>query len=186
MVLIGIIGNIGSGKTTASNYLISKNFTEYSISSPLKKIAEIFNFSKDQLYGTQQQKLEINKYWGISGREFLQKFGTDVCRNSLPSHIPQMKNIWIQLLENYLQLKNIGDCVIPDIRFENEALVILKYGGILIRIDRNTNKKGKEHSHESEKEITQIKHSYRIDNNGSLEELYLKLDQLKNKYLIYI
>jgi len=73
-MIIGISGFIGSGKTTAANYLVQKGFKEYSMAGPLKKIAEIFHFELHQLYGTQEQKLELNKYWNISGREFLQKF----------------------------------------------------------------------------------------------------------------
>ena len=88
-LIIGIAGKIGVGKTTTSDYLAQKySFYEYSFAEPIKKIGLIFGFESHQLYGTQSQKMEVNEHWGVSARHFLQKFGTDICRDSIPQLFP--------------------------------------------------------------------------------------------------
>ena len=101
LTLIALTGSMNSGKTTISNYLThTYGFTEYAFANPIKDIGLTLGFEKHQMYGTQKQKLEINQYLNISGREFLQKFGTEIGRNLLPQIIPSMQlgeSIWIRL-----------------------------------------------------------------------------------------
>lgn len=174
-MIIGITGRIGSGKTTAAEYLIKNGFKEYSMAGPLKKIGEIFHFEQHQLYGTQEQKLEVNEHWGISARHFLQKFGTDVCRNQLPKIIPDMKigdTIWVRLFEIEKAKNPTINYVISDVRFLDEAECIRRMGGRIIRVVRNTQTSGEEHNHASELEMEKIVADYTIDNNGTYEQLY--------------
>ena len=102
-MIIGITGKIGSGKSTLATYLTTHyGFTEYTLAGPLKQIGEIFRFSKQALYGSQEDKRQIDQYWGISAREFLQKVGTDLFRQELPKIIPDMKlngSIWLELFK---------------------------------------------------------------------------------------
>ena len=85
-MIIGISGEIGCGKTTVCKYLKNEHqFIEYNFANPLKQIGTILGFSDKELYGTQQDKLLINPLWGVSGREFMQKFGTEVVRDTLPT-----------------------------------------------------------------------------------------------------
>ena len=179
--VIGIMGKIGSGKSTVANYIKTKGYVEYSLAGPLKKIGEIFQFSNEELYGTQEQKLGINKYWGISGRYFMQKFGSEICRYALPKHIPEMKmesTPWVKLFEIECQKRPNVNFVVSDVRFEDEALSIKSLGGILIKIQRKVDKSGNENKHVSEVEMEKIKPDYVIENNGSLEELYAKVDEV--------
>lgn len=172
-MLIGISGNIGSGKTTLANELISKyGFREYSFAEPIKRIGLILGFEYYQLYGTQIQKKEINSFWGISGREFMQKFGTEVCRDVLPEIIPNMKferSMWIKLAKKFVE-ENGGDVVISDIRFPDEAKFVKDMGGIIIKIIRNPEQKT-QNNHQSENQIINIEQDVIIDNNGTLKEL---------------
>jgi dephospho-CoA kinase len=174
-MIIGITGRIGSGKTTAAEYLIKNGFKEYSMAGPLKEIGRIFHFEQHQLYGTQEQKLEINEHWGISSRHFLQKFGTDICRNALPKTIPDMKigdTIWVRLFEIEQAKNPTTNYVVSDVRFLDEAACIKRMGGKVIRVVRNTETQGDEHKHVSELEMERIEPDHTIDNNGSYEELY--------------
>lgn len=184
-MIIGLTGRIASGKTTASDYLVENGFKEYSMAGPLKEIGRIFHFEKHQLYGSQEQKMEINKHWGISARHFLQKFGTDVCRNLLQSAIPDMKfgeenrtSIWIRLFEIERANNPNTNYVISDVRFLDEAECIKRMGGKLIRISRDVNTVGSEHMHPSELEMSKIVVDYIVDNNGSMEELYCQLSDI--------
>ena len=149
------------------------------MAGPLKKIGKIFHFTNEQLYGTQEQKLEINKHWNISAREFLQKFGTEICRNILPKIFPTMSDIWITLFK--ITYNPHINYVISDIRFIDEAKVIKKLGGIIIRVVRDnkiSSKSGNEHKHASEIEISKIKADHTINNNKALQDLYNRLDHI--------
>lgn len=173
-MIIGLIGGIGSGKTTLTNYIVQNyDFTEYSFAEPLKQIGKIFGFTQEQLYGTQEQKLEIHSKWGISGRTFLQKIGTELFRGKLYDVIPEMKGedtIWIELFKTKYK-QEPKNYIVSDIRFLDEALAIKKLGGILIRLKRTNLEDGNEYNHTSEQQINKIQYDYFIDNdNLSIEE----------------
>ena len=64
-------------------------------------------------------------------------------------------------------------------RFFNEVKAIKNKGGILIRVNRDSDSKD---SHVSENELNTYKDwDYVIDNNGSLSELILKVKQIMFK-----
>ena len=123
--IIGIVGEIGSGKSTVAIYFKHHGYNEYTLATPIKKIAVALGFKPEQVYGNQIDKSQLNDVWNISGREFCQKFGTEVCREYLPTVLPTMKDMWIRLLEKELE-KN-ENIVVSDIRFKNEADVVKKY-----------------------------------------------------------
>jgi GTPase SAR1 family protein len=179
-MLIGILGEIGSGKTTSARYLCNKwFFEEYIIAEPLKDIAKIFGFSDSDLYGTQQQKLKIHPKWGISAREFLQKVGTDLFRDQLPKVIPGMKidkSIWCDIFT--LKHNIYKDTVVSDIRFQDEAETVKELGGYLIRIERYDAGNYNTPLHRSEVEMKHIMSDFTIVNNGNIELLYEQLDKI--------
>lgn len=170
-LIIGITGKIGSGKTTLANYLVEQHgYKEYSMAGPLKEIGRIFGFSQEQLYGTQEQKLEVHEYWGVSSRQFLQKVGTELFRDQLPRVLPEMKlvgTVWVDLFR--LKCQQEPDLyVVSDVRFLDEAKAIKDMDGIIIRCVREnevSSADGKEHVHKSEMEMLSIKHDFLVDNN---------------------
>jgi dephospho-CoA kinase len=144
-MLIGITGKIGSGKSIICDEFKDVGFIEDNFANSLKQIGEIIGFEHYQLYGTQEQKLEINNKWNISGREFMQKFGTELCRNQLKQIIPNMKfddnnTIWVQIIKNKInnEYKN-KNIIIGDCRFLDESKLIKDNGGIIIKIIRSNN-----------------------------------------------
>jgi len=195
-MIIGLVGKKSSGKTTITNYLVEKyNFIEYALANPLKKIANIFGFEDEYLYTTEEKKNIIHPILNISSRQFLQKFGTEICRDILPKILPNMNlgetnNIWIMLMEKFIedrfmevQFNNSqsNNIIISDIRFDDEAQSLLKYDNILfIYINRNILSND---THISEQGIDYYEPNIIIDNNGSLQELYQDIDNKLKKLL---
>ena len=112
----------------------------------------------------------------IKLRALMQYFGTDICRNYIDN------NIWI----NSTMSKVIDTaitrtlCIIPDVRFANEANAIrnndkLLYGG-LIKINRDNQDLDE---HNSERINFDV--DFEIDNNGNLMQLFYKVLEICQK-----
>tara|TARA_R110002020_G_scaffold216442_3_gene424119 strand:- start:694 stop:1539 length:846 start_codon:yes stop_codon:yes gene_type:complete len=128
----------------------------YSFASPLKLIAvEMFGLTKDQCYGTDTQKNTLtNIKWGdmpdlpkgysknkkMTAREFLQYFGTDVCRKI-------KDDIWSDRCIRDIREESPLVAVIDDCRFVNEADAVQRAGGKVIKFTRSAHKDS--HSSES-------------------------------------
>jgi len=172
--IILFTGKIGSGKTTASAILKKYGFIQYNFADALKQFALSIGFTKEQLYGTQQQKLEINDFWKISAREFLQKFGTDVCRDSLPKLIPNMdmnnRSLWCRIIEQHLDQPN-ELIVIGDGRFPDEIQLIKDHNGVIIELIRNSTDSTDYINHISETALDGFDADYKIENNGTKHDL---------------
>jgi hypothetical protein len=184
--MYGLTGEMGSGKTTVSDYLVKHyGFDEMAFANPIKQIAIIMGFRHIDVYGTQKDKMLINPNMGISGREFMQKFGTEGMREMMPAILPNLDlgyfgSPWIKILDN--QIKNrmeeglMNPVVISDVRFLNEADYLLNNHNCLIRIIRPSENRNCEHK--SESELSEIEASLTIVNDGSLQDLYAKIDKL--------
>lgn len=179
-MIIGLLGTIGSGKTTAASYLVDNyQFTEEMFADPLKKACkEMFLLSDDQLYGTQEQKQEADERWfGASPRQILQFVGTELFRDRLCELMPELgKHIFIHNMR--LRLDSIkGNMVVSDVRFQNEIDMIKEMGGYVIRIVRNDSSVCLESGmHASENHDSLVGYDIMLINDGSLEDYYEKLD----------
>lgn len=143
MALIGMLGFIGSGKGTVSDYLVDqKEFKKDSFASSLKDACSVmFDWPRDLVEGDTDESRawrEIPDEWwseqlGIpdfSPRLALQLVGTDTLRN----HFHQ--DIWFLTVKNRIQ-KNPGqDTVIADVRFPNEIKMVNELGGKLVWVKR--------------------------------------------------
>lgn len=110
----------------------------FHLADPLKTIAEVMGFTYDQVHD-QNLKNVVDDFWKISPREFLQMCGTEMFRKVWRD------DVWVQLARKRIKTarESIADdesrhavVFIPDVRFPNEADMIKKEGGIMIRIAR--------------------------------------------------
>ena len=125
------------------------------------------------------KKEDIDERWNTSPRIIYQYLGTDIFRSGIQKIIPGIEdNFWVKLtLDNYHKIINedkLANVVISDVRFQNEIDAIHKEGGIIIKISRPgiNNSDG----HISEKNITDLNGDYEIINDGSIQDLYKKID----------
>ena len=163
----------------------------FSFADPLKIIAmQLFGLTEAQCYGTDNQKnttTSINwedlpnsspnkKEGAMTAREFLQYFGTDVCR--------KMKStIWVDSCINRIYASGTDLAIVPDIRFPNEVEAIQKAGGKVIRLTRKPHKD----SHASEialdGEEANNTFDYILDNAKlSMDETNIKLMEVLRKW----
>lgn len=187
IMIIGLMGTMGSGKTLAANYLASKhNFVEFSFAQCLKKaLKELFLLSDEQLYGTQAQKEEPDQRWfGCSSRRIMQYVGTELLRNNMENIMPGLgKNIFIHHFriwyDEQIKLNPELRVVISDVRFQNEADVINCLDGKLIKIARFSQNTTISNLHESEVEMSKIKNYHcEIINNQTIDYLFEELDKI--------
>ena len=137
-------------------------------------------FDIDTSDNTNVNKEELTEY-GITRREFYQKFGTDFMHNDIYNYFPQLekhiprKLFWVnKTFRKMEKLKKEGKkfFVISDVRFVHEADYILKNGGYLVKITRPEIDTTKD-KHISETEVNNIskdKIFYEIENK-TIEQL---------------
>lgn len=204
-MLIGVIGFIGSGKGTVGDYLISDyQFQGDSFAAPLKDaVSIIFGWDREMLEGQTSESRVIreqpDEYWSevldreMTPRLALQLFGTECIRNVFHP------NVWsAALIKRYKAWDR--DVVATDCRFKNEIAAIRNIGGKIIRVKRGPEPDWYDHyinliksynvqeidrlrkirrlPHVSETDWIGTKFDYVIDNNGTLDDLYRKIDEM--------
>ena len=183
MVLVGLMGIKGSGKSTAASYLVNNyGFVEKSFAECLKRACkELFLLEDEQVFGTQEQKETPDPRWyDCTPRKIMQYVGTDLLRENLDKIIPELgKNIFTRHIELWYTAEiaknpNI-QVVISDIRFQNEVDFVQKLGGVVIKIDRPLVLTDDTHSSEIELQLI-TSYDHLINNTDTLEDLSRELD----------
>jgi hypothetical protein len=189
-MIIGLVGNEHVGKDTIANYLCKiYNFRKYSLANPIKEIARIiFGWNQTQLNG--KLKDNTDNIIGIVPREFFKWLGTDVFQYMIHEKFPELnikdRCIWANCMKQFIEIySNNSHIVIPDIRFKHEADELLKAGGYLIYINRDSTFSD---NYEILDLINKINPSTDkpwifdiIDNNSGYDELYANINNIINK-----
>jgi len=151
----------------------------YHFADYLKQICvELFDLTPKQVYGTDDDKNTDTPY-GMTSREFLQYFGTNVMRKIKDT-------IWVDYTIKTIKYEQSSLSIIPDVRFPNEVHAIKDAGGIIIRLNRDVHSP----QHECEKALDEdvfdwSEFDYVIDNqNISVKDLCIKLRKFTNLWSI--
>jgi hypothetical protein len=190
MTIIGIVGKIGTGKTTVADYLVSQHgFIEIAHADILKQMVALMGYDFEMLRGKtpeyrlerETQKHPLHKK---TGREMLQTIGV-----LLRDHID--KDIWLNLvyqkIDDILTIDPTADFVISDCRFPNEMQKLNEQGGSLWIMIRNNDSLVNDNSrHISERaffsELTSeniVKYNYTYITNTSTEADLFKIISAK-------
>ena len=204
--ICGFIGS--GKDTVADYLTNFHEFRRESFANSLKDaVAQVFGWDRTMLEGRTKQAREwreqVDPWWSdrlkmpeLTPRWVLQHWGTEVCRHGFHD------DIWIASLENKLRHSE-DDVVISDCRFPNEIAAIKRAGGQVVRVVRgpepewydaalafNRGENGnmrwatsksqlnKLKIHASETAWVGTKFDAVLDNNGSLDDLYLQIQRL--------
>lgn len=185
-LVIGLSGPAGAGKSTVANVLKERGFKELVLADPMKYTLSVLFCTPRENFENQDFKHSIAPVGGKTYREMLQTIGTE-CWRSVD------QNLWVNLLapkiDKVLKEQSLG-AVIPDMRYDNEALSILKLNSgkknanimsIIIKIDRPGIAKISG-SHPSEQGLSPNLVTATIINEGSVEDLSLKVEQVLKRF----
>jgi len=154
----------------------------FSFAEPLKLISMmLFGLTEEQCFGTDEEKNSSTKItWKrmpglkekrkgfMSAREFLQYFGTNICRI--------VKNdVWVEACINSIKSSGTQLAIVPDVRFDNEVQAIQEAGGKVIRLTR----KPHEDAHASETALDNYKDFDCVIDNSSLDIHETNMELLK-------
>jgi len=102
----------------------------YNFADSLKSIAiNFFGLKYEQCYGSEKQKNTPSPIKDFTAREFLQYFGTDVCRSL-------KEDVWVDFCINQIQSEQSALALVGDCRFPDEVEAIQEAGGKVIRLTR--------------------------------------------------
>lgn len=130
--LVGFVGRIGAGKTTAAQQLATGfGFHRMRFAQPLKDMMKALGLNERE-YDGDLKEAPCDLLCGRTPRHAMQTIGTEWGRDMIA------KNLWVQNWRIRAQrLLDAGESVcVDDVRFENEVETIRDMGGVLVRIDR--------------------------------------------------
>lgn len=143
MLVVGLSGFAGSGKSTISEYLVRQHgFTRFSFATAVKDITAIaFAWDRSRLEGTNPQDREWREqpdpFWSermmrpFSPRYALQYIGTNIFRNQV------LTTIWSDLvIAKIHRLGPASQVVIDDVRFVNERDALRSIGAQFLLVRR--------------------------------------------------
>lgn len=166
-LIVGIAGKAGSGKDTAGLWFKDEfDFVIYAFAKPLKLALAAMGFPEP---GSREAKEQLVPGYSFTWRQAAQTLGTEWGRNL-------DQDIWLKCGEQFLD--NCKDSVvITDVRFENEAAMIRRRGGMILHIKGRQTDLGAQKAHPSEKPLMFYPSQDEIiDNSGSIEELHQQLE----------
>ena len=168
MLLIGLTGKAGSGKTTAARYLSDLyGIPRRPFAFPLKCMIGALGFPAEVLDGPSHVKeLPTEKLAGHSLRHAMQTLGTQWGREIMG------QDFWVRQWENTLDQPG---CIADDVRFPNECEAIRSRGGVILRVERDgAGVRGEGAKHASE-QCDKLWYDAVIPNNGSVDDFHARL-----------
>lgn len=164
-MLVGISGKMRSGKDTVANYIVEKyGFEHLKFSKGINEVYNKYNYIEDN---------------GVKNRQALQDIG-QFLRKAIG------EDVWVNYtLKGYNPEVNT---VISDVRQDNEFIALRERGALIILVTTSPNiqkerliqlrESADEHMNHETELISESLADVHIVNDGSLEELYQKIDDI--------
>lgn len=178
-IILGFVGQMASGKDTSADYIAEKyNGKNYSFSQMLGDVLERYHLTKNRDNLVKISEAMREKF----GEDILAKTMAEDVKNDTHdivtiSNVRRMADIkYLGQLDNFFLVKIFAE---PKTRYER-----------LIKRSEKSDDKTKtyeqflaDHQRSTELTIEEVANTAKltIDNNGNLEELYSKIDDIINK-----
>ena len=180
MIVIGLCGLAGSGKSTAARYLVEHHgFVRRPFAAlfkgMLRTLLQAQGVSTDvveRMVDGDLKEVPTPYLGGATPRRAMQTLGTEWGRALSP-------NLWIKTWA--ASLIGLDYVVADDVRFENEATAVRGLGGYVLRIERAGAGSASGAAHASE--VQPIPATLSIRNNGSVTDLERTVDALLRNVL---
>lgn len=176
LYLVGLTGRAGTGKATAADYLRrQRGYLAMSFEDPARRMVEsMMRDGGAPLSYARRHELKDLPIPGVgqSWRTLMQTLRVEWAQHLHP-------DIWVRMAEARLQRERqywppTARVVISDVRLPNEASLIRRHGGILLRLRRQD--AGPTSLHDSEQHCDALAVDAEIDNDGSPDDLGAQLD----------
>lgn len=169
-MIIGLCGPAGCGKGTAAGLLVEHGFVPISFADPLYEMVSAMTGIPVSGLQDRQAKETTIPWLGKSPRQLLQTLGTEWGRKQVG------EGVWIAIAMR--RAAEWPRVVIPDVRYDNEALAIRARGGKVFRVVRGgvaclTNETA---AHASEAGVSPELIDGEIDNSGSIHALRFRIE----------
>lgn len=179
-MLIGLCGYAGAGKDTAAQVLIEEfYFQRVAFADPMKAALLALDpyipglpgegFVRLATFCESRDWAEVKEYPEV--RRLMQMIGTEVGRNLFDPEI------WVKLAARKItSTLSVGNTVVTDVRFPNEARLIKEHGGVLVRVSRKGFSAVNEHL--SDRASENWNYDHHIENNSTVDDLHQKMKDL--------
>jgi hypothetical protein len=177
-LVVGITGTAGSGKTTAARILCDRyDFSRVRLAEPIKKMARALGLTHDQVDGPLKE-IPLDELCGKTPRYVMQTLGTEWGRRTIG------EDIWVRIAQKEIGrlVSNGVSVVVDDVRFPDEAEMIKRLGGAMVRVENPVITQST--AHESERHIFNIEVDYVIVNDGSIADLGIGVEGVVSSLFI--
>lgn len=165
--VIALTGLAGSGKSTASKYLVEKHgYQLVKFAGPLKDMLRSIGLSEEQIEGSFKEE-PCEWLQGKTPRQAMQTLGCEWGRDCIGPDL--WTELWVRRVN--LIIAEGGRVVVDDCRFPNEASEVRSLGGVVWRL---VGRGGIAGGHESEAGCGQP--DIEIHNTGEIADLHRQLD----------
>jgi len=171
-LLIGLTGKAMAGKDTVSGHLFRQyQFFRQAFANPLRDGLQAM-FGLGDWHFSPEKKEEVIDWIGKSPRELMQTLGTQWGRDLVH------RDIWCRHMDWRIQphLCRNAPIVISDVRFIDEAQFIHSRGGQIWRVLRPGAETTPHSDHTSEQESQRIVADVELINDGTIDELFERVD----------
>jgi dephospho-CoA kinase len=163
--IVGIAGRAGTGKDTVAGYLQRQyHYHLFRFADPLKQALQTMFGIAPEVWEDRAAKEAALPWLGVSPRYLAQTLGTDWGRRMIAD------DLWIRVMERRIERHRDHRIIIPDVRFDNEAALIKRHGGVVVKLFRDSAPDVLLHA--SEAGVSDLLCDDFIANNGTIDGLY--------------
>lgn len=167
MIVIGLTGMAGSGKSTVARHLVDRWGAQVKkFAGPLKDMMRALGLTEAEIEGDRKE-LPSDLLCGATPRHAMQTIGTEWGRVLIHP------DLWVRAWER--RVSGEGLFVADDCRFVNEAEAIRRLGGTVVRVWRTGQVTG---DHASETGQSLIRPDHILVNDSDIPGLLGKADRL--------